>query len=190
MPLNLPFIAGQTKDPKQYEIWRSMAQQALKSQDFAATLPVVLTRGEPGTPLTYGLNLPNDATMFLNGDGEWVTTGSGGLGTVTSITAGAGITLTPNPIIAAGTVALAGIDWDTTFLPDNLTLPLLWAGIVAAALDIGVVDAQQHLPPLADSEQPIHQRGANIADMDVASGAWGETCTYSHICQYNKPPRS
>jgi leader peptidase (prepilin peptidase)/N-methyltransferase len=31
-------------------------------------------------------------------------------------------------------VALAGIDWDTTFLPDNLTLPLLWAGLVASAL--------------------------------------------------------
>jgi leader peptidase (prepilin peptidase)/N-methyltransferase len=34
---------------------------------------------------------------------------------------------------AAMLIALAGIDWDTTFLPDNLTLPLLWAGIVAAA---------------------------------------------------------
>lgn len=31
-------------------------------------------------------------------------------------------------------VVLAGIDWDTTLLPDNLTLPLLWAGLVAAAL--------------------------------------------------------
>lgn len=31
-------------------------------------------------------------------------------------------------------VALAGIDWDTTLLPDNMTLPLLWAGIVVAAL--------------------------------------------------------
>jgi leader peptidase (prepilin peptidase)/N-methyltransferase len=31
-------------------------------------------------------------------------------------------------------VALAGIDWDTTLLPDNMTLPLLWAGLVAAAL--------------------------------------------------------
>ena len=30
-------------------------------------------------------------------------------------------------------VALAGIDWDTTLLPDNMTLPLLWAGLVAAA---------------------------------------------------------
>ncbi len=31
-------------------------------------------------------------------------------------------------------VALALIDVDTQFLPDDLTLPLLWAGIVAAAL--------------------------------------------------------
>lgn len=31
-------------------------------------------------------------------------------------------------------VAAALIDWDTTLLPDDLTLPLLWAGLVAAAL--------------------------------------------------------
>jgi leader peptidase (prepilin peptidase)/N-methyltransferase len=31
-------------------------------------------------------------------------------------------------------VALSGIDWDTTFLPDNMTLPLMWAGLIAAAL--------------------------------------------------------
>ena len=31
-------------------------------------------------------------------------------------------------------VALAGIDWDTTLLPDNMTLPLLWAGLVASAV--------------------------------------------------------
>jgi leader peptidase (prepilin peptidase)/N-methyltransferase len=35
----------------------------------------------------------------------------------------------------AGTlVALTLIDWDTTLLPDSLTLPLLWFGICAAAL--------------------------------------------------------
>ena len=31
-------------------------------------------------------------------------------------------------------VALSGIDWDTTLLPDNMTLPLLWAGLVASLL--------------------------------------------------------
>ncbi len=31
-------------------------------------------------------------------------------------------------------LSLALIDWDTTVLPDALTLPLLWAGLVAAAL--------------------------------------------------------
>jgi leader peptidase (prepilin peptidase)/N-methyltransferase len=35
---------------------------------------------------------------------------------------------------AACLLALALIDWDTTLLPDSLTLPLLWAGLVAAAL--------------------------------------------------------
>jgi leader peptidase (prepilin peptidase)/N-methyltransferase len=34
---------------------------------------------------------------------------------------------------AAVLVALSGIDWDTTFLPDNLTLPLLWSGLVISA---------------------------------------------------------
>ena len=36
--------------------------------------------------------------------------------------------------LAAALVALAFIDWDTTLLPDDITLPLLWAGLVAAAL--------------------------------------------------------
>ena len=31
-------------------------------------------------------------------------------------------------------LALSLIDWDTTVLPDGLTLPLLWAGLAAAAL--------------------------------------------------------
>jgi leader peptidase (prepilin peptidase)/N-methyltransferase len=35
---------------------------------------------------------------------------------------------------AATLVALAAIDWETTLLPDDLTLPLLWAGLAAAAL--------------------------------------------------------
>jgi leader peptidase (prepilin peptidase)/N-methyltransferase len=35
---------------------------------------------------------------------------------------------------SAALVALAMIDWDTTLLPDDITLPLLWAGLVASAL--------------------------------------------------------
>lgn len=31
-------------------------------------------------------------------------------------------------------IALTFIDWDTTLLPDDLTLPLAWAGLIAAAL--------------------------------------------------------
>jgi leader peptidase (prepilin peptidase)/N-methyltransferase len=35
---------------------------------------------------------------------------------------------------SAAVVALALIDWDTTLLPDDITLPLLWAGLIVAAL--------------------------------------------------------
>jgi len=39
---------------------------------------------------------------------------------------------------AASVLALACIDWDTTLLPDDITLPLLWAGLCAAAS--GLID--------------------------------------------------
>lgn len=35
---------------------------------------------------------------------------------------------------SAAILALALIDWDTTLLPDDITLPLLWAGLIAATL--------------------------------------------------------
>jgi leader peptidase (prepilin peptidase)/N-methyltransferase len=37
---------------------------------------------------------------------------------------------------AAALLALAMIDWDTTLLPDDITLPLVWAGLLGAALGI------------------------------------------------------
>jgi leader peptidase (prepilin peptidase)/N-methyltransferase len=44
---------------------------------------------------------------------------------------------------AAALVALALIDWDTTLLPDDITLPLVWAGLIAAALRLTGVPLQQ-----------------------------------------------
>lgn len=35
---------------------------------------------------------------------------------------------------AAALMTLALIDWDTTLLPDDITLPLLWSGLIAASL--------------------------------------------------------
>lgn len=37
-------------------------------------------------------------------------------------------------VFSAAMVALFLIDWDTTLLPDDITLPLLWAGLIAASL--------------------------------------------------------
>jgi leader peptidase (prepilin peptidase)/N-methyltransferase len=36
--------------------------------------------------------------------------------------------------VCAALLALALIDWDTTLLPDDITLPLVWGGLIAAAL--------------------------------------------------------
>ena len=36
----------------------------------------------------------------------------------------------------AALLTLALIDWDTTILPDDITLPLLWAGLLASALHL------------------------------------------------------
>jgi leader peptidase (prepilin peptidase) / N-methyltransferase len=46
---------------------------------------------------------------------------------------------------AAAVVALALIDWDTTLLPDDITLPLLWAGLVGAAVGWTGVSLPQSL---------------------------------------------
>lgn len=37
-------------------------------------------------------------------------------------------------LFSAALLSLALIDWDTTLLPDDITLPLLWAGLLASAL--------------------------------------------------------
>lgn len=45
----------------------------------------------------------------------------------------------------AAILALALIDWDTTLLPDDITLPLVWAGLIAAALGLSGPTLQQAL---------------------------------------------
>ena len=45
---------------------------------------------------------------------------------------------------SAALLAAACIDWDTTLLPDDLTLPLLWAGLLAPTLHLSPL-------PLADA---------------------------------------
>jgi leader peptidase (prepilin peptidase)/N-methyltransferase len=48
-------------------------------------------------------------------------------------------------VFSAAIVALAVIDWDTTLLPDDITLPLLWAGLIGAALGWTGIELPQAL---------------------------------------------
>jgi leader peptidase (prepilin peptidase)/N-methyltransferase len=46
---------------------------------------------------------------------------------------------------AAAILALAMIDWDTTLLPDSITQPLLWAGLIGSALKLTNVGLTESL---------------------------------------------
>jgi leader peptidase (prepilin peptidase) / N-methyltransferase len=39
-------------------------------------------------------------------------------------------------LFGAALLTLAAIDWDTTYLPDDITVPLTWAGLIAAGLGV------------------------------------------------------
>lgn len=58
-------------------------------------------------------------------------------------------------------VALAFIDWDTTLLPDSITLPLVWAGLLGSALGLTSV-------PLTDALW-----GATAGYLSLWSVYWG-----------------
>lgn len=57
--------------------------------------------------------------------------------------------LTPTALVwsgfAATLITLCMIDWDTTLLPDNITLPFVWAGLIAAALGFTHVNLVESL---------------------------------------------
>lgn len=88
----------------------------LGSITVGSTTPVALTATQLTTlcnTFSTSTTLPGcvpgsnagGASVFLNGNGGWTTPGGGG--TVTSVAAGVGITVSPSPIIGAGTVTLA-----------------------------------------------------------------------------------
>ena len=52
--------------------------------------------------------------------------------------------------------------------------------------DIGVVEALDEAAAVLGGEQPVEQRRARIADMDVAGGRWGETDGNGHWRAVNK----
>jgi leader peptidase (prepilin peptidase)/N-methyltransferase len=59
-------------------------------------------------------------------------------------------------------IALAGIDIDTQLLPDNLTLPLLWLGLLAALL----------LPHIEGARLPVDLRSAVIGAIAGYLALW------------------
>ncbi|MEO7953139.1 MAG: A24 family peptidase [Polaromonas sp.] len=98
-----------------------------------------------GHVLHWYENIPVLSYLFLRGKCSACGTGYGLRYPLVELVAGAlfffcawrwGLTLTALAWcgFSAALLALAAIDWDTTLLPDDITLPLLWAGLIVAAL--------------------------------------------------------
>src|SRR5690349_15364115 len=51
-------------------------------------------------------------------------------------------------------------------------------GVGRGALDVGILDAEDERPMMAAGEQPVEQRGARVADVQLTGGAWSEA--YAH----------
>lgn len=81
----------------------------LKTTSGAFLLPRLTTAQQNAlTPVIDGMMIYNtdNAVVTAYENGSWVPVGSGGSGSITSITQGANIVLTPSPITTTGSVAL------------------------------------------------------------------------------------
>jgi hypothetical protein len=56
---------------------------------------------------------------------------------------------------------------------------------LARTLQVGVVEAQDELAPLATGEQPVQQSGPEVADMDASRRAWREADDRCHSFSRN-----
>ena len=61
--------------------------------------------------------------------------------------------------------------------------------LVRRSLGVGVLDAQHEHAALAAGEEPVEQRGAGAADVQVTGGRWGETYANHNSSECNRSGR-
>jgi leader peptidase (prepilin peptidase) / N-methyltransferase len=120
------------------------ATPALENAPFNLMVPRSRC-GSCGHPIRWFENIPVLSYLFLRGKCSacsstislrypLVEIATGALGGYCALRFGATATALAWFGFSACLLALAMIDWDTTLLPDDMTLPLLWAGLIASAL--------------------------------------------------------
>ena len=98
-----------------------------------------------GHPIAWHENIPVVSYLFLRGHCSACRAGislryplvelvTAGLFYFCVVRWGASFTALVWCGFSAAVVTLAMIDWDTTLLPDDITLPLVWGGLIAAGL--------------------------------------------------------
>jgi leader peptidase (prepilin peptidase)/N-methyltransferase len=131
--------------------WRRECAE-FTGQPVPADTPAVFNLSQPrsrcphcGHPIAWHENIPLLSYLVLRGKCSACATGyglryplvelfTGGLFYFCVVRWGWSPTALVWCGFSAAVVTLAMIDWDTTLLPDDITLPLLWVGLTAAAL--------------------------------------------------------
>ena len=129
--------------------WRAECQQMLgKEPEALETFNLMLPRSRCpscGHTITWYENIPVLSYLFLRAKCSACSAGisvryplvelvTGGLFLYCGIRWNLSATAAVWCVFSAVLVALTLIDWDTTLLPDDITLPLLWTGLSASAL--------------------------------------------------------
>lgn len=129
--------------------WAAECQQMLgKEPEVLETFNLMLPRSRCpscGHQITWYENIPVLSYLFLRGKCSacaakisvrypLVELVTGGLFLYCGVRWNLSATAAAWCAFSAVLVALTLIDWDTTLLPDDITLPLLWGGLIASAL--------------------------------------------------------
>lgn len=118
--------------------------------------------------------------LTSQGPGALPIWSSGGTGTVTSISAGTGITLTPDPIVSTGTVALT-VPVATTNGGTGLTSYVLGDTLYASAANVlsalagNITTAKQYLSQTGTGAVSAAPAWATIAGADITGAALTKT---------------
>src|SRR6185436_9120726 len=76
-------------------------------------------------------------------------------------------------MIATGVRTLIPVESEPAQIVERRAL-----GLLGRARDVGVLDAKDERTARAAGEQPVEERGARVADVQLSGGAWSESETH------------